>query len=398
MRSLIQTVILTSGTLVNSGLGLLFYLLIGRNLPVSDFGYFSFLLGVAILAAELGDLGINASIIKLGHGEDFRSIFTVAWIQRLIVGVILIAMAIIAQLFYPANFLLSALVALALLATYICLQSLLAKQKYLSYVFSNVLGNLVRLGVVWVLISQRLLSSETAIGSFLVGSAVTLLVGFGLVTVIERGLPLTTSNLTEALNKMVKFGGWLGVSFGISAAASKIDSPLVFSLAGPASAGLYASAQRIASVLPQISTAIDNVFSPKLAKSENSSHYFKQYLVLAVIASVTLLICIPFAGLLISLTFGQAYLPAIPAFQIILLGFSVFLLSGPFTSSVIYRFGRTKLNVISSLGQFVISIVSMSLLIPPLGAVGAALAFVITNLFSLGFFAVCHFNFSKKND
>jgi O-antigen/teichoic acid export membrane protein len=398
VRSLIQTVILTSGTLINSGLGLVFYLLIGRNLPVSSFGYFSFLLGIGILAADLGDLGVNASIIKLGHGTDFRSIFTVAWIQRLVVGAVLIVTAVIVQLFYPANFLLSALVGFVLLATYVCLQSLLAKQKYFSYALSNVLGNLVRLGVVWVLISHRLLSSETAIGSFLIGSLITLLVGFGIVTTIEKSLPFTTSHMKEAYEKMLKFGGWLGVSFGISAAASKIDSPLVFSLAGSTSAGLYASAQRIASVLPQISTAIDNVFSPKLAKSENTSHYFKQYLVLAVIACVTLLLCIPFAGLLISLTFGQAYLPAVPSFQIILLGFSIFLLSGPFTSSVIYRFGKTKLNVISSLGQLVISVISMALLIPPLGAVGAAIAFAITNLFSLAFFAVCHYNFSKKND
>lgn len=397
MRSFIQTAILTSGTLINSGLGLVFYLLIGRNLEVSSFGYFSFLLGIGILATDLGDFGVNASIIKLGHGEKFRSIFTVALIQRLIVGLILIVVALFAQLFYPANFLLSALVAFALLTAYICLQSLLSKEKYFSYAASNIIGNVARLGIVWLLISSNLLSSDTAIGAFVIGSLVTVVAGFAIIVVSEKGLPFTQTKLAEAFRGMVQFGGWLGISFGISAAASKIDSPLVFSLAGGTSAGLYSSAQRIASVLPQISTAIDNVFSPKLAKTQKPNHFFRQYLVLATISAVVLLASIPFASALIGLTFGSAYLPATQAFQIILFGFSIFLLSGPFTSSVIYRFGKSKLNVASSLGQLIISLASMTVLIPLYGATGAAIAFVITNIFNLLFYITSYFVISKKH-
>ena len=106
-----QSVLMSAGTVVNSILGVVFYILVGRALSVADFGYFSFLLGIGVMFSELGDLGLGSAIVKFGQGDKFRSVVTIAVAARVVTGLIFLVAGVVAQVFYPANFTLSALVA-----------------------------------------------------------------------------------------------------------------------------------------------------------------------------------------------------------------------------------------------------------------------------------------------
>ncbi len=377
MRSLTQSIILTGGTVVNSVLGLVFYIVIGRTLSLEAVGYFSFLLGIGVLAADIGDLGVSPSIIRFGHGDRFRAVFSVALLQRTMVGAIFFATALIAQQFYPANFFLSALVASCLLLLSTILQSFLAKQRYGLYVGASLLSNIFRLGAVLGLISGSLLTIDSALLAMVAANLLALSLGFIALCLLERGLPLVRSGLSKMLGEMARFGSFLGFSLSVSALASKLDNPLVFSLAGPQAAGLYFTAQRLSSIVPQVAGSLDGVFAPKFSKGEEIRKHFREYVLFAGVAALGILVVVPFTPLLLAFIFGPKYELAARLLQVLFVGMSLFIFSGPFTSSLIYRFSQTKLHFFTSLVQLALSVAFMALLIPHFAATGAALAFVI---------------------
>lgn len=400
LRSLSQSATLSVGALLNSFLGLIFYIWVGRSLTVEGFGYFSFLFGIGVLAAELGDMGINPAIIRFGNKEGFKAVFTIATLQKLAVGIFLIVAALVAQLFYPENFLVSALVGWFLLLLYLPLQSFLAKQRYFLYVFTNIFGNVTRLAVIYLFITWQILSVETALGAVLIANIAALILGLGILIIIERGLPFALSNFRLMLKQIIGFSSWIGVSFGVSALAAKLDQPLVFSLAGAQAAGLYSSAQRLSSVLPQIAGAVDGVFSPKVAQTgkEQAQKHFFEYLFLAVFLAVALLVAIPFTQLALTLVFGSQYQAAAPLLQLFLLGMAAFFLTGPFSSMVIYHYGQSKFHFLSSVIQLVVGVAVMLALIPQFGAMGAAIAFIVVNVLNLALFASFFILLSRRKE
>ena len=387
-----QSVLMSAGTVVNSILGVVFYILVGRALSVADFGYFSFLLGIGVMFSELGDLGLGSAIVKFGQGDKFRSVVTIAVAARVVTGLIFLVAGVVAQVFYPANFTLSALVAAFSLFVYVVLQSLLAKQRYSTYVGVNIFWNLVRLGIAGLLIFGNRLTAENGILAFVTANAASFLMGMSLI-----GWPLTLTRIKETLQEIASFCGWAGVSFGTASLAAKIDGPIVFMFSGPVAAGLYASAQRLGSIIPQINASIEGVFAPKLAKGENKKE-FRQYILLAVAAAMGVFLVIPFAGNLVTLVFGQKYLPAIGVFQLILLGMVFVFLTGPFSAATLYRFGKANWHFASSLWQLVLSVILYWFFVPRFGATGAAMVFALVQAANLAFFVGLYAKNNRSHD
>lgn len=389
-RLLHQSGFLTFGTIVNSFLGLAFYVLVARSLSVSSFGYFSFILAVAILAADLGDWGIDPSIIKFG-GKNLSPILSLGILQRAIVGAILISVAIVAGFVFSVNFLPAAFVAISLLSLYLITQSFLAKQKYSLYVLTNIFGNSLRL--LLVIATASSLTSSTSLMVFVFANLAAIMVGTVLFKKTFPEVKLSFSNIKNTFREVKVFSGWSGASFILSALSAKIDNLLVFSLAGPFQAGLYASAQKISTIFPQVASSLDSVFAPKLAASKA---HFKNYFVLALLAAIAILGLIPFASIILSLL-GDKYHQATSSFQILLVGMAGFILTGPFSSKVLYYHGRAKAYFINGVLQLSVAVVSYLVLVPRLGALGAASVFVISSFVSLGYFVSLHLFFTKND-
>mgnify|MGYP001567315805 FL=1 len=372
-----QSVLVSAGTVFNSLLGLLFYILVAKNLGVEKFGHFSYLLGLGLLAAELGDLGINSAIVKFGSGDKFSAIFSFAIVQRAIIFVPIIIIFLYLGLF-P-----SAAVAIGLLLAYLTTQGLLARQKFSLQVFANISGNLLRL----LLIIATPLSAITV---FFLGTIGTFIIGMLTLFKEFKGFDLNKKFAKEILRFSLPAAG----SFSLSSIASKIDVPILYSLAGPVAVGLYSSAQKLASVIPQIASALDGVFAPKF--SQKSPTALRQYLILAGLISLGILIFIPFSGTLITFVFGNKYLGSETVFQILLLSFIPFFLSGPFLGKILYGLGKTKHLLLVSTVNLIISITGLIILIGIFQANGAALTFVITNTVALVFYVLISFIFRHQ--
>ncbi len=366
------------GTILNSLLGLIFYVLVARNLEVSGFGYFSFLLGVGILVAEISDLGSSSALIKFGTKDRFGSIFSLTVIHRILAS-ILIFIGLWAG---P-----SAFVAVSLLLVSLITQSFVALQKYPALVATNILGNLIRLGLTFYLISVGMLTPVSAIGIFALANFIAFVFGAILLAKL-KGLTFFRFDQARIIfPEVFAYSRNIAISFGMSSVSAKIDVPIIYFLGGPTTVGLYSSAQKLTSVLSQLAGAIENVFSPKFSNGGNIAHHFKDYFLINGLFAGLLILAIPFTGFLVPLIFGEKYILAIGVLNLLLAGLALFFLTGPLTAFILYARGKSIFLIAGSFLQLVVTLILYFLLIPTMGATGAAIAFVGANLVSLIYYA-----------
>lgn len=366
----------------NSLLGLVFYITLARALGVSAFGYLSFLLGLGLLAAELGDLGFGSAVIKFGSGTDFPAVFSLATLQRILVILLIGVIFIIASFYLDPNLIYAAPVGATLLLVSLVTQGLIARQRYGFFVGVNVLGNAVRLILLFWLVTAGLLTAVTGLVVFCLANLAAFICGFGVLVYLYRS-KLITTNISAVKTPVWKYVRFLAVSFGLTSLSAKIDMPVVFVLAGPVATGVYSSAQKLASVFQQIAVAIEGVFAPKLSGLENSKHHFRDYLTVVVLVILGVLILIPVSPILVPIIFGSGYVQAVGVFQVLLIATALFFASGPFTAAVLYKHGMAKYHLVVTAVTLGATLTAYFILIPPLGAVGAGLVFVINALVNL---------------
>ncbi len=368
---------MSAGTIINSLLGLIFYIFIARLLGPSDFGNFSLLLGFGLLAAEVGDLGLGSALVRFGSASELRGVFTITFIQRIILFLVFLPVSFM----LGNNFYLSALVATSLQLLSLITQTFLARQKYVFFVMTNIFGNLCRLGLVLALMWQ--LKIENTLLIFSGANFLAFSLGFILLMVYFKK---NMFSLTEAKQMFVpvwNFSRWVALSFGISSIGSKIDIPIIYALAGSSATGIYSSAQKMISIFSQIASSIEGVFAPKFSADTKST--IKDYVVITILVSIGLLILPLFSGFFISLIFGSKYFSAIGVFNLMSLALIPFFLTGPFSSLVLYRFGKSGYHLAISAGQLVVGLIGYFLFIPVLGVSGAVITTLLINVF--GFLA-----------
>lgn len=372
--SIKQSIVMSVGTIVNSFLGLIFYIFIARLLGPSDFGSFSYLLGFGLLAAEAGDLGLGSALVRFGSGSELRGVFTLTFGQRILAAAVFFMVAILAG----GNFYLSAFAATSLQLVSLITQTFLARQKYGFFVLTNIFGNLCRLGLVWFFVSGLNFQSTLLIFS----SANLLAFVLGLVLVVNLR-PFSLIDAKNMFKPVWQFSRFVALSYGASSVGAKLDVPIIFMLAGSSATGIYSSAQKLISAFLQIASSIEGVFAPKFSSDTEGKSFFKEYLYIAILVSLGLLVMPLFSGFFINLIFGLKYLQAIPVFNFMSIALIPFFLSGPFSASVLYRYGKSNYHLAISIGQLVVGLLGYWLFVPPLGAIGAAVAALFVNLSGL---------------
>lgn len=359
-----QSFLLSGGTILNSFLGLIFYVLVARNLGVENFGRFSFVIGLGLLAAELGDFGFGSVLVKFGSKRDFSRIFSLAFVERIV------AATVILIIFLPWE-IWAAGVGISLLFVSLMTQGFLARQKYTSYIGINLLGNITRL---------LIFPFFPPVVVFSFGNAVAFFAGL-----IFHGEKFNFKNLKEDFFKVFIYSRWLALSYGVTSLAAKIDIPLLYLLGGAQITGIYSSAQKLLSVFSQLAGSLEGVFAPKLSAPENKTPLKEYFLITGIVAILTLIL-IPFSGFIIPVILGAKYNGAIPVFNLLLIGIVFFYLAGPFTAVVLYQKGKSAYHLIGSVIQLVINVSLFLVLIPNFGIWGAVVTFIFSQFFNFGYY------------
>jgi O-antigen/teichoic acid export membrane protein len=156
----------------------------------------------------------------------------------------------------------------------------------------------------------------------------------------------------------------------------RLNFIFVAAIAGPAALGIYAVAAKYAEVVRVVPIAANWVLYPRFATSDaaGAASLARRMIprALAVTASGALLLGLA-AGLVVPLLFGSTFAGAVVPAQILLVGLAAEGAAGVITAFMFGR-GRPGLNSLAAGMGVTVTIVLDLILIPRLGAVGAAIA------------------------
>jgi O-antigen/teichoic acid export membrane protein len=173
----------------------------------------------------------------------------------------------------------------------------------------------------------------------------------------------------------------------------RLDFILLNLLAGPAVLGVYAIASKFAELLKIPGLALMYVLYPQYARDGAARAAEKARRIMPKAALLTGGIAVPLlltAGFVIPLAYGSAFKPAVVPAQIIVFGLAIEGVAGVITG-FLYGIGRPGLNSWAMGAGLALTVVLDLLLIPSLGATGAAIASAaayLTSTFALVWFFV----------
>ena len=156
----------------------------------------------------------------------------------------------------------------------------------------------------------------------------------------------------------------------------RLDFVFVAAIAGPAALGIYAVASKYAEVLRLVPIAANWVLYPRFARSEAAVAKASSRRLIPRALAVTAMTAVPLAlagGTVVPTLFGRTFDGAVVPAQILLIGLAAEGAAGVVTA-FLYGRGRPGLNSLAAAMGLVVTLILDVILIPRLGATGAAIA------------------------
>lgn len=174
------------------------------------------------------------------------------------------------------------------------------------------------------------------------------------------------------------------IGFMAAGVIENIDVLFVQSYLNEYETGLLAGASRIAMLISLAGYSLANVLNPRVARYTDPAHiqpYFKKAALIAFGALAAFFISLPTSELLITITIGNAYLPAVTILQILLASSFLTVASVPFIA-LFFSFKHADWYFsVSGLLQLAIVVGGSWLFVPVYGIAGAAWVKVAAKLF-----------------
>lgn len=398
-----DTAIVFLGTLINITAGGLFFILVPRILGPSSYGLFVTVTATGVLAVNIANLGIDTGILRFAKNDNnFNKYLTLALKSYIVLGGLTAAIGFIisSQL---ANFLnqpqitnllrIAFASTLLLLLTNFFVTSLQAKKEFIKASLVNISANLIRLFIL------ALASLFFTLGLY----TITLL--FFLVTIISTIVGLVFLRFKfEGINKdkaieFYKYNFWIALSLIITSVP--FDNYLLLKLSGPIQAGLYAAPFKILTFIHQFSGNFSRVLASRFSsfdtKLKAKNFTYKASLIVAIFSLVLIFITF-FSEFVITLILGKTFQESAMLFKILTYGFVLFFAETIPNSIILYFFGKSQVTFIVTLIRTIIFLLLLIVLTPKYHAIGAAYAFLISNLTSftlLSGFAITKFKGEK---
>lgn len=394
-----QSQITVLGTIINGGLGALFYIFLARFLGPSQFGLFVLSVATMTLIGDSVDFGTNTGLVRfvsanLNANRDKALKFLklslefklAVWFFVLILGLLL--SPFIAQFIFKKEELTIPLrlvmlgVGGALLLSY-ATSALQAFQRYITWSLINISTNFLRIVIIFSLFYFGQLNLLNGLSSYIILP----FFGFSLASLF---LPLKQIFKVKEERSVAKeffnFNVWVGIFTIIAAVSARLDTFLTARLLSSHELGIYGAASQLVQIVPQLITALGVVAAPKFASFTNNKDmisYLKKFQLLVLGIAILGLMTIPASYFVIPAIFGIEYLSAIGPFIILLIAMLIFLMSVPIHNSIIFYFGKPNFFVWVSIGHLLIISSLGYVLITNFGVIGAAVTVLVGTIFNL---------------
>jgi antigen flippase len=190
--------------------------------------------------------------------------------------------------------------------------------------------------------------------------------------------------------RLWRFSRWIAVAAVASTIFLSLDVLLLGHFRPAAEVGLYGVALALLAKFELLLNAVITSSFPEAARyhlKDDLRRYVFRTMRLTGLASIGFLLIVPFSALLLVALYGQAYAGAALPFAILLIGLAVGLNAQP-AAFVLYPLGRVRWIAFGDLLQLLWFTGVGLWLIPARGALGAALAVLLTRLLGAGLTAV----------
>ena len=377
------------GTLINIIIGGLFFILAPRILGPADYGLFSVILATGLMVFNFANFGIDTGIlrfIKPGQKETNQKYLKLALKAYLAIGFLIFSLGyvfspIIAQFLDAPQT--ENLLRIAFGATMFSLLGnffvavLQTQKQFIKASAVNISANAARLVI--LAIASYFLTIDLHFLTILVYAVTILYVIFGKIFV-----PLDFLRAQEEHLHFKNFFGynfWVAASLAIS--AIPFDNYLLVKIAGPVATGLYAAPMKILAMTYQFAGSFSRVLASRYSSfdSNRKAIEFSQKATPLVLAVFFGLLVISFlANPIVRLFFGNQYQQSIQIFRITSVGMAFFFADTIPVSIILYYFGRSKVTFYVTVWHYLIYVLLLLYFIPRQSALGAAIAFSISEI------------------
>lgn len=381
-----------------------FLLFVARELGRRGYGTFAFAIAFADLFLMVGTLGLNTVLIREAAKDRsaLSDIFRSAFWLRFPLGLVALGAAAVASLAVTNSS--TAVAAVLLLGGGLFIDDLTsllgsvfrAFEQARLYAAAMLTNRIVSaaLGTAVVLVTGDLILVGVA---YLIGSTAGALVGVALVRRWWSPWQALKGRPTR-VRYLLKEASVLAVAGALNMAIFRIDTVMLQMLRGAAEVGIYGVAYRFFDSFLFVSHGLATVALPRVARlgsSRGSAHNFQLTLALTLAFYIPLAIGSIAAGrwVIVGL-FSERFAPAAAALPWLMGAAALYAVAYLARVSAIGLGGRTQLLYVAG-AALVLNIALNLALIPTRGALGAAIATFVTEVFEAGATALVFFRLNR---
>jgi O-antigen/teichoic acid export membrane protein len=387
-------IVLFAGRLTASGIGFFIGIIVARSLGPAEFGLYSIAMVIFQISVVIAEMGIGMSIVRfvpLYRKKDPQRaeyyLMVGFWLLLgLAVSVTVIGLSLsktIALGIYgksrfidPVRLGFLAVIGGVLWSYY--LASLQSRELFKKYSFSSIFIGILKLALLALALYTIGLTAERVIWITIIASVTGFLAGKFYAPVKHIGVH---GELRKSIREMMNFSKWIFIMDLTVMLFSHLDVLMLGYFESEKVVGYYSVAFNIIFIFTIMISSLNNVLLPIVCKYQELGEFKRYIRKILSLTTATALVLLPVFFLLgpaIRLLFGDTYIPSIAISQIMFFGFLFNLVVEPI---YLVSYAANKPQIIAFVGivKLALNAISNFILIPIYGAMGAAVATVVTH-------------------
>ncbi|MGB9370744.1 MAG: flippase [Halobacteriota archaeon] len=390
VRGIKNSVLLFGGNAISAVISFVITVYIARLLPISDFGSYITVISFVTLFGIFTDFGINTVIIREGakNPEDTHNLIFSAMGLKYLMSLASMLAVIVFALFTPYSFEVKALIALMSItllmggigSMFSAVFNIYQDMKYISIIQIAERTTFASFAFIFLIAG---LGVPGVILAIIIAAFVSLMLSF----VLSRRIHYYKLNFRPILDYTILMPAfWFGIAGLLGTVWQRVDTIMLSLLTNMTQVGLYTPAVNYVGIGDMAVLALTGAFFPIVSRTVHERRVSKKELskylgYFAAAGLVIVAVTYAFGGELMILAFGPKYAESIVFINILIIGFAVNLVTIP-TSLLLDATNNQKVHVLNATYLTGVNVGLNLILIPALGALGAAYATTISQ--SLG--------------
>ena len=386
-----DTTIVFMGNNLSSVLGAVFFFILAHQAGPTVFGIFSISIAISITVVDLFDIAINNAIISFGSKIGQRALALRNGLKRkLLLSVIFsillwVCIPAIIWIFGKPEIAYALKISVWLIPAKAIFSfvktALQAGKDFFLDSTVDILSSVFRLIGFFILWKIGMSPLASALWSYILGLL------FSTVIALPKVKELVSVEVEDDFShkEFSTYQSWMTLAFAASSISSRLDIFFLTRMVSLETVGWYQAAFRLYMPVQQLASSISRVLAPRFASflnREESKAYLKKALLLSGGLAASMFLLIPIYPWAIKFLYGGNFQGSI-IFAYGLLGyFSLFLLSTPWWSRLLYYYSNARRFAIISIFQFVVLAAAIPLAIITFGGTGVAVALFGSLFFS----------------